>query len=89
MFEGDSESLAIQLHGVRGQTNYEQSSRETPNTVNDVKPERGVINQALKKKRQTLHGNLETQYDDTPTKRNKDSIYDYQCTCFRFVMKMD
>ena len=68
--EGDAESLAIQSHGVRGQKNYEQSSRETPNTVNDVKPERAVINQALKKKRQTLHGNLETQYDNTPTKRN-------------------
>ena len=68
MFEGDAESLAIQSHGVRGQTNYEQSSRETPKTVNDVKPE--IINQALKKKRQSLQGSLETQYDNTPTKRN-------------------
>ena len=70
MFEGDTESSAIQSHGVRGQTSYEQSSKETPNTVNDVKPERAVSNQDLKKKRHTLHGNLETQYDETPTKRN-------------------
>ena len=70
MFEGDTESSAIQSHGVRGQTNHEQSSKETPNTLNDVKPERAVSNQDLKKKRHTLHGNLETQYDETPTKRN-------------------
>ena len=70
MFEGDTESSAIQSHGVRGQTNHEQSSKETPNTVNDVKPERTVSNQDMKKKRHTLHGNLETQYDETPTKRN-------------------
>ena len=70
MFEGDAESAAIQSHGVRGQTNYEQSSKETSNTVDDVKPERAVSNQVLKKKRQTLHGNLETQYDETLTKRH-------------------
>ena len=70
MFEGDTESSAIQSHGVRGQRNHEQSSKETPNTVNDVKPERAVSNQDMKKKRHTLHGNLETQYDETPTKRN-------------------
>lgn len=70
MFEGDVESTAIQSHEVRGQTNYEQSSKETPNTVNEVKPERAVGNQPLKQKRQTLHGNLETQYDETPANRN-------------------
>ena len=71
MFEGDTESSAIQLHGVRGRTNYEQSSKETPNTVNDVKPERAVSNQSLKKKKsKTLHGNLETQYEKTRAKRN-------------------
>ncbi|XP_044172647.1 probable serine incorporator [Acropora millepora] len=70
MFEGDTESSAIQSHGVRGQTNHEQSSKETPNTDKDVKPERAVSNQDMKKKRHTLHGNLETQYDETPTKRN-------------------
>ena len=62
MFDGDTENAAIQSHGVRGQTNYEQSSKETPNNVHDVKTERAVSNQALKKKR---HGNLETQYDET------------------------
>ena len=61
MFEGDAESTAIQSHGVRGQTNFEQSSKETSNTVNDVKPDRAVSNQSLKKKKsKTLHGNLET-----------------------------
>ena len=70
MFDGDTENAAIQSHGVRGQTNYEQSSKETPNNVHDVKPERAVSNQALKKKRQTLHGNLGTQYDETLTKRH-------------------
>ena len=34
------------------------------------KTERAVSNQALKKKRQTLHGNLETQYDETLTKQH-------------------
>ena len=43
MFEGDAESTAIQSHGVRGQTNYEQSSKETPNIVNDVKPEKKAV----------------------------------------------
>ena len=71
MFEGDAESTAIQSHRVRGQTNYEQSSKEAPNPLNDVKPERAVSNQSLtKKKSKTLHGNLETQFEKTREKRN-------------------
>ena len=50
MFDGDTESAAIQSHGVRGQTNYEQSSKETPNNVHDVKPERAVSNQDFARK---------------------------------------